>query len=141
MDFGIAIVAALIGYLLGSISFARILTRAVAPGTDISKIEEPMPDSDYVFTSDSVSATAVRIHVLRNVSKLKGLQISRSVRIHQTLQNDRWTFACVSNPVALSNRCVQCTTWYFPSRRGEVPVSSISRPAVSCDSPWQTISP
>ena len=55
--------AAAIGYLLGSISFARVLTRLVAPETDISQIEQPMPNSDVVFVSDSVSATAVRMHV------------------------------------------------------------------------------
>jgi glycerol-3-phosphate acyltransferase PlsY len=63
MDILVAVLAALIGYLLGSISFARVITAIAAPNTDISKIEQPVPNSDAVFESDSVSATAVRIHV------------------------------------------------------------------------------
>jgi glycerol-3-phosphate acyltransferase PlsY len=63
MTIGIALLAAAVGYLFGSISWARIITRFVAPGTDISEIREPVPHSDEVFVSDSVSATAVRIHV------------------------------------------------------------------------------
>lgn len=63
MDIGIALLAAATGYLFGSISWARIITRLVAPGADISVIREPVPHSDEVFESDSVSATAVRVHV------------------------------------------------------------------------------
>ena len=53
-------IAAATGYLLGSISFARIVANRVAPGTDISKIVQPLPGSNLEFESDSVSATAVR---------------------------------------------------------------------------------
>jgi len=63
MNIGIALLAAAAGYLFGSISWARIITRLVAPGTDISMIREPVPHTDEVFESDSVSATTVRIHV------------------------------------------------------------------------------
>jgi len=63
MDISIALLAAATGYLFGSISWARIITRLVAPGADISVIREPVPHSDVVFESDSVSATAVRVHV------------------------------------------------------------------------------
>lgn len=59
----IQILSAIIGYLFGSISFGRIITRIVAPRADISRIKQEVPDSDEVFESDSVSATAVRIHV------------------------------------------------------------------------------
>jgi glycerol-3-phosphate acyltransferase PlsY len=63
MDWRIALSAAAVGYLLGSISFARLVARWASPGTDISKIRQPIPNSDFVFESDTVSATAVRIHV------------------------------------------------------------------------------
>jgi glycerol-3-phosphate acyltransferase PlsY len=63
MDIGIALLAAATGYLFGSISWARIITRLVAPDADISIIREPVPHSNAVFESDSVSATAVRVHV------------------------------------------------------------------------------
>lgn len=59
----VAIAAAAAGYLLGSISFARLIARAVAPEKDVSKIECALPDSDEVFRSDSVSSTAARIHL------------------------------------------------------------------------------
>ena len=39
----IALGAALAGYLLGSISFARIITRLVAPQADILETKIPIP--------------------------------------------------------------------------------------------------
>jgi glycerol-3-phosphate acyltransferase PlsY len=63
MDWLTAVWVALIGYLAGSISFARVITRLVKPQADISKVEELVPGSDVTFTTDSVSATAVRVHV------------------------------------------------------------------------------
>jgi acyl phosphate:glycerol-3-phosphate acyltransferase len=58
-----ALLAVVAGYLLGSISFARIIAHLVAPTADISHVVEPVPRSSDVFQTDSVSATAVRIHV------------------------------------------------------------------------------
>jgi glycerol-3-phosphate acyltransferase PlsY len=55
--------AAVTGYLLGSISWSRIIARRVAPSKSIEKIEYPVPGTDEVFTSDSVSATAARVHL------------------------------------------------------------------------------
>lgn len=63
MVLSITLLAAIIGYLFGSLSFARIITRLVSPQTEIQKIEEPVPDTDIVFESDSVSATVVRMNV------------------------------------------------------------------------------
>ncbi len=63
MDWLLAILSAVIGYLMGSVSFARVITRLVKPQADISKIEELVPGSQVTFTSDSISATAVRVHV------------------------------------------------------------------------------
>lgn len=58
-----AIVAGAIGYLLGSISFARLVAYRVAPGTDITKWVEPIPNSDLVYEDDAVSATLVNLHL------------------------------------------------------------------------------
>jgi glycerol-3-phosphate acyltransferase PlsY len=63
MDPFLALTAALTGYLLGSISFARIVTRLAAPEQDISNIKITLPDSDAGLESDAVSATTVRLHV------------------------------------------------------------------------------
>jgi glycerol-3-phosphate acyltransferase PlsY len=59
----LALLSALIGYLFGSISSARLVTGRVAPGTNISHVEEPVPNSDQKFIMESVSATNVRVRV------------------------------------------------------------------------------
>ena len=46
------------GYLFGSISFARLVARLVAPATDLTRSETTVDGETYV--TDSVSATAVR---------------------------------------------------------------------------------
>jgi glycerol-3-phosphate acyltransferase PlsY len=58
-----AVIAGVTGYLLGSISFARLIAHWVAPGTDITKWVEPIPNSDLVYEDDAVSATLVNLHV------------------------------------------------------------------------------
>jgi len=56
----LALAASAAGYLCGSISTSRIIARRVNPEADISKIEYPVPGSNDIFTTDSVSATAAR---------------------------------------------------------------------------------
>lgn len=63
MDPLTAIIAGSIGYLLGSISFARLVAYRVAPGTDITKWVETIPNSDLVYEDDAVSATLVNLHL------------------------------------------------------------------------------
>ena len=63
MDWLISIFAGIIGYLFGSISSARLVARQYAPGTDLSMIRQPIPNTDNVFESDSVSASMVRLQV------------------------------------------------------------------------------
>ena len=63
MNLLIALLAMAIGYLLGSISFARLVTRLFVPEQDISKIEIEVPDSVERFESDAISATSVRLHL------------------------------------------------------------------------------
>jgi glycerol-3-phosphate acyltransferase PlsY len=63
MNWLVAAGAALSGYLLGSISWSRIIARKVAPGKSIERIEYPVPGTGEIFTTDSVSATAARVHL------------------------------------------------------------------------------
>ncbi len=59
----IVLLAALVGYLMGSISFARIVAGRVKPEADITKYVEPVPNSDLVYEDDAVSATLVNLNV------------------------------------------------------------------------------
>ena len=60
VDWRIALAAGGIGYLAGSVSFARLVAGRVRPGADITRIEVPLSGGE-VFVSDSISATAVRM--------------------------------------------------------------------------------
>jgi glycerol-3-phosphate acyltransferase PlsY len=48
-----------VGYLAGSVSFARIVGRFALPGVDLSSTEFSVPGSDDVWTYRGVSATSV----------------------------------------------------------------------------------
>lgn len=61
MNGWIAVLAALVGYLMGSISFARLIGRRIAPGEDLSRSESEIPNSDKTFTMYSVSATSISV--------------------------------------------------------------------------------
>ena len=63
MDPWIAVLAGLIGYLAGSLSFARLVTKRVAPEKELTLIRQPIENTDIIFESDSVSASMVRIEV------------------------------------------------------------------------------
>ncbi len=63
MDWRIALIAALVGYLIGAISWARVVARIFAPDDDITKTELDVPDSDEKFDMGSVSATTVSMHL------------------------------------------------------------------------------
>jgi glycerol-3-phosphate acyltransferase PlsY len=60
LDWLPTLAAVVIGYLMGSISFARIVLRSVRPGARIEPMEVELPGGE-TFVSDSVSATAVRM--------------------------------------------------------------------------------
>lgn len=49
--------AALAGYLSGSLSFARILIRIITKSSHVEGLKEELPGTDQIFESDSVSAT------------------------------------------------------------------------------------
>ena len=63
MSLPLALLAMGIGYLAGSISFARLVTRLFAPEQDITRIEIEVPGSEARFESHAVSATSVRLHL------------------------------------------------------------------------------
>lgn len=63
MDPFIIFIAAVVGYLFGSISFARIIAGRVKPEADITKYVEPVPNSDLVYEDDAVSATLVNLNL------------------------------------------------------------------------------
>ncbi len=57
------VISILVGYLFGSISFARIVAGRVKPEVDITKYIEPIPQSNLVYEDDAVSATLVNLQV------------------------------------------------------------------------------
>lgn len=59
----VALLALASGYLLGSVSFARVVSNLVAPGTDITKTQAPQPDSNVSIQMHGVSATSVRLQL------------------------------------------------------------------------------
>ncbi len=78
MNIGFLLLLALAGYLIGSVSFARIIAYFVAPGEDISQTTIAIAGSDESFESDTVSATAI--------SARKGPQVGCIVAILDMLK-------------------------------------------------------
>jgi glycerol-3-phosphate acyltransferase PlsY len=62
MELLLLLLCAVGGYLLGAISFARIVTRIVAPGRKLESVVLDVPGGD-VMASNAVSATAVRLQL------------------------------------------------------------------------------
>ena len=58
---GIAVVIAVISYLFGSISFARIVSRLVAPGVDLNNVHMPKEDGSEGQRLQTVGATTASI--------------------------------------------------------------------------------
>ena len=58
-----ALLAALIGYLCGSVSFARIVAHFVAPGRDLRDYESPIEGSAHTYRMQAVSATTVSMQM------------------------------------------------------------------------------
>jgi glycerol-3-phosphate acyltransferase PlsY len=63
MDWSVALLATVMGYLLGSISFARVVNRFIAPNVDVSHTELPVAGSNESMSVRAVNATAVSIHL------------------------------------------------------------------------------
>jgi glycerol-3-phosphate acyltransferase PlsY len=49
------------GYLLGSISFARVVGRLVIPAEDLARMDLPIEGSERTFRASSISATTIRV--------------------------------------------------------------------------------
>lgn len=63
MDWTLALLAAVIGYLCGSISFARLVGRIVAPQEDITRTEFAVPGTGEKLEMTAVSATSISMRV------------------------------------------------------------------------------
>lgn len=72
MDPVIALAATVVGYLLGSISFARLVARRVDRTVDVTHIVTEVGDG-VTFTSDAVSATSVRMKLGKRYGLLVAL--------------------------------------------------------------------
>jgi glycerol-3-phosphate acyltransferase PlsY len=59
VNLGIAVLAAVIGYLLGSISFARLVVKLVAPDQELTGIEMEIVDAKEPVHVEAFSGTAV----------------------------------------------------------------------------------
>ena len=53
------LMASIAGYLVGSISFARIITYLKTRSFNVKPLKREIPESNIIFESDSISATAV----------------------------------------------------------------------------------
>jgi glycerol-3-phosphate acyltransferase PlsY len=59
----VALYAAIAGYLFGSISFSRIVSRLAAPKADIAHTEVPVPGTDMTYKVTAFGATAVSMQL------------------------------------------------------------------------------
>ena len=73
MEIWITILSIVVGYLLGSLSFIRIFAHFIQPNTNIELVEVRFSGTNDIFRSDSVSATAARIHMGTKYGLLTGL--------------------------------------------------------------------
>lgn len=80
MDPVVALAVVVIGYLLGSISFARVIARRVDRTVDVTHIVTEVGDG-VVFTSDAVSATVVRMKLGKRYGLLVALMDMAKVAI------------------------------------------------------------
>jgi glycerol-3-phosphate acyltransferase PlsY len=63
MDPLLTLLAAVVGYLCGSISFARLVTKLAAPQEDITRTEIDVEGSEEKMVMSVVSATTVSMHI------------------------------------------------------------------------------
>ena len=53
--------ALLMGYLIGSVSFARVITKIVSPNTNLERTDAPLEGTDEKLEMNGISATSVRL--------------------------------------------------------------------------------
>lgn len=63
MSIEVVLICAVVGYLIGSISFARVVSGIAAPEEDITRTEIDVEDTDEKLQMKAVSATTVSIHL------------------------------------------------------------------------------
>ena len=73
MNWYVGLIVALSGYLLGSVSFTRILLKYLAPGADLEAIQEQLPGTEEQFRSTSSGATAIMHQVSPRWGAVTGL--------------------------------------------------------------------
>ncbi len=66
-------VAAMAGYLIGSLSFARFVTRLFSGDGKVKKVERKIPDTDITLESDTVAATSVSLELGKKYGCLTAL--------------------------------------------------------------------
>jgi acyl phosphate:glycerol-3-phosphate acyltransferase len=69
----ISVCAGIAGYLLGSISFSRLVSRLVNPRADIAHIEVPVPGTDMTYKVTAFGATAISMQLGPRVGCAIGL--------------------------------------------------------------------
>lgn len=73
MQLQLLALAAALGYLVGSISFAKCILRLATPGETFGPVREQVPGTDVVFETDSVSATTLRLKLGARYGCLAGI--------------------------------------------------------------------
>jgi len=68
-----AVLAVVAGYLVGAVSFSRIVVHLVQPGLDITRTRLVLPDDGEVIETDLVSSTAVQLRLGSRYGCLTGL--------------------------------------------------------------------
>jgi glycerol-3-phosphate acyltransferase PlsY len=63
LDPWIAVLAAIVGYLCGSVSMARIVVKLVAPDRDITRTDITLESSGQALRLEAVAGTAVSLHL------------------------------------------------------------------------------
>jgi glycerol-3-phosphate acyltransferase PlsY len=73
MDASIALFSVAVGYLTGSLSFARIVTRIAAPEIEITGIEYELSDRDETMHVEAIAGTAVEAQLGSKLGCLTGI--------------------------------------------------------------------
>ncbi len=114
-------VVALLGYAIGTISFARIIGRIVVPGVDLSVTEYPMDGSDETWTYRGVSASTVTDRANWKwglvVVMLDALKALVPVLLLRTMEPDTGSFAVMAAAVMVGH--VWPVWWRFKGGRGQ----------------------
>lgn len=72
-NLGIALLVAILSYLLGAISFARLITRRFSSGKDVAQIKVPVPGTGEKMQVTSIGANAASIELGAQGGMLVGL--------------------------------------------------------------------